>query len=80
MSKLVRVEDVVNLINGLESLPWETETEELVNSLPIYDTEKVANDLKEYGKYKGVLYLGANGAENYIPARKAVEIVKKGGI
>lgn len=32
--KLVNATDVIDLINGLESLPWEEEVEDLVNSLP----------------------------------------------
>lgn len=50
MAKYVKVEDVIELIKGLESLPWEEEVEELVYSLPIYDTDKDIHAVKEGGK------------------------------
>lgn len=46
MAKYVKVEDVIDLINGLDSLPWEEETEELVNGLSVYETEN-ADTVKE---------------------------------
>ena len=77
MSRYVKVEDVKDLINGLDSLPWEEETEDIVNRLDTYDTDEVVKELREYGKWKGVMYIGAKGGENYIPVSKAVEIVKR---
>ena len=49
MSKYVKVEDVIDLINGLDSLPFEEETEEIVNCLPIYDAGKVIERVEEIG-------------------------------
>lgn len=48
MAKYVKVDDVIELINGLDSLPWEEETEDIVNSLPIYDTDEVINRIKRF--------------------------------
>ena len=49
MTKYVKVKDVVELINGLDSLPFEEETEELVNQLPIY-TDNVIKEPKDRAK------------------------------
>lgn len=49
MDKYVKVADVIALINGLDSLPFEEETEDMVNSLPTCDMETV-RDLLE-GKW-----------------------------
>lgn len=39
--RLIYAEEAVELINGLESLPWEEETEGLVNSLTTVDAVEV---------------------------------------
>jgi hypothetical protein len=75
MSKYVKVEDVVGLINGLDSLPFEEETEDVVNSLPIYDIERVVEQL-EFLKYPFELN-EYNSKEKVV--NRAIDIVRKGG-
>ena len=41
MSDYIKRQDVIDLINGLDSLPCEDETEELVNSLPTIDEKEM---------------------------------------
>ena len=36
---------------------------------------RITEMLRDYGRWKGVSYINENGSENYIPARKAIEIV-----
>ena len=52
MDKFVKAEDVKDLLNGLDSLPWEDEVESMVDRLVIDDVEKV-----KHGKW----------TEKYIP-------------
>jgi hypothetical protein len=75
MSKYVKVEDVVGLINGLDSLPFEEETEDVVNSLPIYDIERVVAEL-EFLKHPFELN-EYNSKEKVV--NRAIDIVRKGG-
>lgn len=46
MAKYVKVEDVVDFINGLDSLPFEEETADMVNRLDIYDTDSLVERVK----------------------------------
>lgn len=41
MDKFVKAEDVKDLLNGLDSLPWEDEVEDMVNGLTTADVEEV---------------------------------------
>lgn len=41
MTLYVRVKDVVELINGLDSLPFEEETEDMVKQLPLYTAKTI---------------------------------------
>lgn len=41
MDKFVKAEDVKDLLNGLDSLPWEDEVESMVDGLVVDDVEKV---------------------------------------
>ena len=41
MNKYVNVEDVKDLINGLDSLPWEDEVDEMVDGLAAADVVEV---------------------------------------
>ena len=41
MDKFVKAEDVKDLLNGLDSLPWEDEVEEMVDRLVVDDVEKI---------------------------------------
>lgn len=78
MAKYVKVEDVIELINGLDSLPWEEETEELVNRLPIYDTDKVIKDIKANAEKMATAKL-PHTYYKAIGTKRAEEIVKAGG-
>lgn len=74
MSKYVKVEDVIELINGLDSLPWEEETGEMVNRLPAYDLDKVVERLEEE-RQKALIFSHTEGN-----MRKAIDIVRGGGV
>ena len=41
MSDYIRKQDVIDLINGLDSLPWEEETKEIVDGLPTLDEKEI---------------------------------------
>lgn len=41
--RLIYADEAIELINGLESLPWEEETEYLVNSLTTVDAVEVVH-------------------------------------
>jgi hypothetical protein len=41
MSDYIRKQDVIDLINGLDSLPWEEETKEIVDTLPTLDETEI---------------------------------------
>ena len=41
MSDYIRKQDVIDLINGLDSLPWEEETKEIVDTLPTLDEKEI---------------------------------------
>ena len=43
MKRVVYAEDVKELINGLDSLPWEEEVDDLVNSLSTVEAEPVVH-------------------------------------
>lgn len=72
MSDYIKRQDVIDLINGLDSLPWEEETEELVNRLQTLDEteiirkafERVVERLEEfteqtyYKSVEGDMYAG----------------------
>lgn len=54
---------------------------EYVESLPTaFDVDMVLEQLKDYGKYKGMLYLENDGGENYIPVSVAKQIVRGRGL
>ena len=78
MAKYVKVEDVVELINGLDSLPFEEETEDIVKSLPIYDTDKVVKELKANAEKMATASL-PHTYYKAIGTKKAEQIVKAGG-
>lgn len=53
----------------------------LIEQQPVsFDMNMVIEQLKEYGKYKGVLRLEDDKCENLIPVSIAVEIVKSAGL
>ena len=72
MGRLIYADDVKDLINGLDSLPWEDQVDEMVDAIPTaYDVDNVVEELEEeadtdqYGKLIGL--------------DDAINIVKRGG-
>lgn len=47
MDKFVKAEDVKDLLNGLDSLPWEDEVEDIVDKLVVADVVEV-----KHGKWR----------------------------
>lgn len=45
-----------------------------------FDIDMVLEQLKDYGKYKGILYCEEDKCENYIPVSVAKQIVKGRGL
>ena len=71
MGRLVDVEDVKALINGLDSLPWEEEIDELVDTIPTaYNVDEVVKEVKEIS----LKWLGEVRTCNVIRA------IRKGGV
>lgn len=71
MGRLVDVEDVKALINGLDSLPWEEETDDLVDTIPTaYNVDEVVKEVKEIS----MKWLGEVRTCNVIRA------IRKGGV
>lgn len=76
MNKFVNAEDVKDLINGLDSLPWEDEVEDMVDSLIVTDVAEIKhgkwiecfNELNKYcsvcEKLIGTIYHKPNFCEN----------------
>ena len=78
MGRLVDIEDVKALINGLDSLPWEEEVEDLIKTIPTaFDKEKVVQQLEELER-KSTTIIGQHYFDNGVHA--SIEIVKAGGI
>lgn len=46
----------------------------------LYDMNMILKQLEDYGKYNGVLHIGCNECENYIPVSVAKQIVKARGL
>ena len=83
MSKYVKAEDVIELINGLESLPWEEETEEMVNRLPAYDLDKVVERLEKEAEECKKDWDEFGDSESFGGVNafcRAIEIAKEGGM
>ena len=78
MGRLVDIEDVKALINGLDSLPWEEEVEDLIKTIPTaFDKEKVVQQLEELER-KSTTIIGQHYFDNGVHA--SIEVVKAGGI
>lgn len=60
MDKFVRAEDVKDLLNGLDSLPWEDEVEDMVDKLVDDDVRHVMHGKWEAGHYEGGIFDGTN--------------------
>ena len=56
MDKFVKAEDVKDLLNGLDSLPWEDEVEEMVDKLVTADVVEVKHGKWEYKHHPLINY------------------------
>ena len=77
--RLINSEDVKALINGLDSLPFEEEVDELIDIIPTaFDVDKVVEQLeKQVYEIDDSLSLSAR---DVIDEEDVFEIVKAGGI
>lgn len=89
MGRLVDIEDVKALINGLDSLPWEEEVDDLVDSIPTaFDVEKVAEEMEEHRANFDCRICKYNKTEGQVCLKDCTEalidglfdIVKRGGV
>lgn len=46
----------------------------------LFDVDMILEQLEDYGKYNGVLHIGCDECENYIPVSVAKKIVKAKGL
>ena len=78
MGRLVDIEDVKDFINGLDSLPWEEELDDLVKMIPTaYDVEKVVAQLEER---KGNVFIDGKKMyqeDYFIDIDDAIEIINQ---
>lgn len=73
--RLIDADDVKELLNGLESLPWEEQVEELVDAIPTaYDLDKVVEQLEGMFNVDPMYY----GEEAAWVVDKAINIVREG--
>ena len=85
--RLINSEDVKALINGLDSLPFEEEVDELIDRIPTaFDVDKVVEQLKhsQYMLFEEVkqatsYYHREELIENIRHYEYAINIVKAGG-
>lgn len=89
MSRLIYAEDVKALINGLDSLPFEEEVDDLVDRIPTaYDVDKVVEQLDDeaelsyadFERYAEEHYMNIEDDDFRFGLRRAIDIVKAGGI
>ena len=71
--RLINADDVKELLNGLDSLPWEEQVDELVEAIPTaFDLEKTTEQLEEMFGVDPMYY----GTEARWAVDKAINIVK----
>lgn len=81
MSRLIYAEDVKALINGLDSLPFEEEVDDLVDRIPTaFDVDKVISNIWDKSELIHIKHNCYDEVEDYIKTTDASEIVKAGGI
>ena len=81
MSRLIYAEDVKALINGLDSLPFEEEVDDLVDRIPTaYDVDKVISKIWDRSELIHIKHICNDEVEDYIRTTDASEIVKAGGL
>jgi hypothetical protein len=74
--RLIDADKVKELINGLDSLPWEEEVDDLVDSVPTaYDVEKVVAELEE-ASYEAKML---DAKCKYLNYDDTIHIVRNGG-
>ena len=77
MSDYIRKQDVIDLINGLDSLPWEEETKEIVDTLPTLDEKEIIRKAFERVLTR-LEELKANAFDDeFVIISDAIEIVKE---
>ena len=90
MSDLISRQSVYDMLHGLGgcdasdewSNGWDKAIDTAIgelNEIPTaYDVDKVIEQLEDYGKYKGLLWITDNPAncDNYVPVREVKKIVK----
>lgn len=83
MGRLIDADDVKDLINGLDSLPYEDQVDEMVDAIPTaYDLGKVVAELEDAKDcIEEYPYTGARCPNEIeiIELEKAIDIVKRGG-
>ena len=78
MSRLINAEDVKALINGLDSLPFEEEVDEIVDRIPTaYDVDTVIEQLEELVRINMEVF---SVRADYVNLAHVIKIVKDGGI
>ena len=79
--KLIDAEDVKALINGLDSLPFEEEVDDLVDRIPTaFDVDKVISNIWDKSELIHIKHNCYDEVEDYIRVTDATEIVREGGI
>lgn len=80
MGRLVDIEDVKEFINGLDSLPWEEELDDLVNTIPTaYDAEKVEIEIRHCSG-KGYRDIDGDYVPPMIETDTVIGLVRRGGV
>lgn len=77
MGRLVDIEDVKDFINGLDSLPWEEEVDDLVKTIPTaYVIDNVIREIDD-----DIAYIEADDTkEKFVHYESVASAIRKGGI
>lgn len=80
--RLINSEDVKALINGLDSLPWEEEVDELIDRIPTaFDIDKVIKELESLVEDREEDIINDEYTFGECSAyESAIRVVKAGGI
>lgn len=77
MGRLVDIEDVKDFINGLDSLPWEEEVDDLVKTIPTaYVIDNVIREIDD-----DIAYIEADDTkEKFVHYESVASAIRKGGL
>lgn len=77
MGRLVDIEDVKDFINGLDSLPWEEEVDDLVKTIPTaYVIDNVIREIDD-----DIAYIEADDTkEKFVHYESVESAIRKGGL